>query len=216
MNTANITIDKRQLIIIVSFVVMLLVVFVYWQIFYLPKSKEISTIYAKVKDFDVNIKEEEVKVKAQGYEEEIARTQAEVARLQDKFPSQNELPGLFQDLFTKAKKFNIEIISIEPDKPSVYKSKASPESDLVFNRVPIKLKLQASYRDLAEFLKSLYENPQYAFSFDDLELRVIENEDQKLEVYLSLGAFVLSHEGAAPIEEQDLKKGLDFNLMGNK
>lgn len=215
MSSLNINIDKRQIIIIAVFVVMIIAVLGYWTLFYQPKSKEIAAISTKVQDFDINIKEEEAKVKARGYEEEIARNQQEVARLQDKFPSQNELPGLFQELFNIANKFHIDIVSIEPGKPDIYKSKNPAESDLVFNKVPIKLKLQSTYKDLAEFLKALFENPQYAFTFDDLEMVKLESMPSMLDVDLLLGAFVLSHEGAVSIE-QDVQKGLDFNFKGKK
>jgi Tfp pilus assembly protein PilO len=194
---------------------MIIAVLGYWTLFYQPKSKEIAAISTKVQDFDINIKEEEAKVKARGYEEEIAKNQQEVSRLQDKFPSQNELPGLFQELFNIANKFHIEIVSIEPGTPEVYKSKNQAESDLVFNKVPIKLKLQSTYKDLSEFLRALFENPQYAFTFDDLEMARLKDMPPMLDVDLLLGAFVLSHEGAASIE-QEVQKGLDFNFKGKK
>lgn len=215
MNSLNLNIDKRQIIIIAVFVVMVIAVLGYWTLFYQPKSKEIAAISTKVQDFDINIKEEEAKVKAKGYEEEIAKNQQEVSRLQDKFPSQNELPGLFQELFNIANKFHIEIVSIEPGTPEVYKSKNPAESDLVFNKVPIKLKLQSTYKDVSEFLRALYENPQYAFTFDDLEMARLTSMPAMLDVDLLLGAFVLSHEGAASIE-QEVQKGLDFNFKGKK
>lgn len=215
MSSLNINIDKRQIIIIAVFVVMIAAVLGYWMLFYQPKSKEIAAISTKVQDFDINIKEEEAKVKARGYEEEIARNQQEVARLQEKFPSQNELPGLFQELFNIANKFHVEIVSIEPGKPEVYKSKNPTESDLVFNKVPIKLKLRSTYKDAAELLKALFENPKYAFTFDDIEMEQLKDMPSMLNIDLFLGAFVLSHEGAAPIE-QDVQKGLDFNFKGKK
>lgn len=214
MSIPNINIDKRQIIIIAVFIAMVIAIFAYWTLFYGPKSKEISLINAKVQDFDINIKEEEAKLQAKGYEEEIAKNQREVARLQDKFPSQNELPGMFQELFNLANKNRIEITSIEPDKPTVYKSKGTVTSELIFNKVPIHLKLQATYKDFAEFLKALFENPQYAFSFDDLEIAMSDDIPGKLDINLLLGAFVLSHEGASI--EQDIRKGLDLNFKGKK
>ena len=206
MKIGNFDIDRRQIIILVFATVMLLALFVYWQFFYLPKKKDIDDILRKVKDFDVNIKEEEVKVRAKGYEEEIAKMQQEVARLRKKFPSRNELPRLIQEIFNQADKFNVEIISIEPDTPEVYKSDVASKSDLIFNRIPISLELRASYRALAEFLKVLFENPQYAFSFDSLTLEKKKGAISKLDIKLELGAFVLSHKGASPLGKVDVKR----------
>ncbi len=211
-------IDKRQIIILVVGVAMLCALILYWQFFYAPKAAEVSAISEKVKDLDINIKEEEARRQAQGYEKEIAKIQAEVSRLSDKFPSQNELPSLFQELFNQADKFKIEIITLEPDKPAVYKTQGDEKTGLIFNKVPLKIQLRATYKLLAEFLKVLYENPKFAFSFDDLKIDKKQSQDikaTKLEIDLVLGAFILSHEGAISLE-QDLKKTFDMNLRGLK
>lgn len=217
MMAKNIDIDKRQVIILVVAIVMAGALFAYWQFVYWPKRQEVNLIYTKVKDFDINIKEEEAKVKAEGYEQEIAKIQQEVARLQNKFPSQNELPGLFKELFNLADKFNIEIVTLTPDKPSVYQSQGAGEkSDLIFNHVPISLRMRASYRALAEFLKALYDDKDFAFSFDALVLQRPANAQGaalKLDIELLIGAFVLSHSGAASLE-QDLQKTFEMNLKG--
>jgi Tfp pilus assembly protein PilO len=215
MNKINLNIDKRQLVILAIVVVMFMFVIAYWQFLYLPKSREVAIVRGRVTDFDVNIKEEEAKVKAAGYEQEIAKVQEEVKRLQDKFPSQNQLPSLFKELFNQANKFNIEIISLEPGKTEIFKPQGPSDASLIFNKVPIRLKLKAGYRALSEFLKALFENAQYAFSFDELKIDKPNDQNSKLDVDLLLGAFVLSYEGAAPIE-QDLQKGLEFNLRGKK
>lgn len=218
MKPLSLDIDKRQIIILVVGIAMLFALILYWQFFYAPKAAEVSAISVKVKDLDINIKEEEARRQAQGYEKEIAKIQAEVSRLQGKFPSQNELPGLFQELFNQADKFKIEIISLEPDKPAVYKTQGDEKAGLIFNKVPLKIQLRATYQPLAEFLKALYENPKFAFSFDELKIDKKQTQDIKaatLEVSLVLGAFVLSHEGAAPLE-QDLRKTFDMNLRGLK
>ncbi|MBU2541579.1 MAG: type 4a pilus biogenesis protein PilO [Candidatus Omnitrophica bacterium] len=215
MNTTKFNIDKRQVIILISAGIMFIVVFIFWQFLYLPKRRDITSILQKVKDFDINIKEEEVRVKAEGYEKEIAKMQAEVTKLQDKFPSQNELPGMFQELFNQADKFNIEIISIEPDKAMRYESQTDTKSDLIFNKVPIKLKLNAGYRPLTEFLKVMFENTQYAFSFDELKISKLKGSASELEIELLLGAFVLSHGGALNLEA-DVEKGVDLHLKRKK
>ncbi|MEW6008556.1 MAG: type 4a pilus biogenesis protein PilO [Candidatus Omnitrophota bacterium] len=218
MKPLTLDIDKRQIIILVVGVAMLFALILYWQFFYAPKAAEVSAISVKVKDLDINIKEEEAKRQALDYEKEINKIQQEVSRLQDKFPSQNELPTLFQELFNQADKFKIEIISLEPDKPSIYKTQGEEKTGLIFNKVPLKIQLRANYKPLAEFLKALYENPKFAFSFDDLKIDKIQSRETKvakLEINLVLGAFVLSHEGAVSLEE-DLQKTFDMNLRGLK
>jgi Tfp pilus assembly protein PilO len=220
MNKVDLNIDKRQVIILVVGIAMVISLFIYWQFFYAPKRQEVSAIYSKVKDFDVNIQEEQVRIQAQGYEQEIAKMQQEVGRLQEKFPSSNELPGLYQELYVQADKFKVEIVSLEPDKPSVYQVQFPEKNDLIFNRVPIHLHMRASYRALAEFLQKLFDNAQYAFSFDELKIKKLapaesqEDIAQKLDIDMLVGAFVLSREGAAPLDQQELQKTFELNLRG--
>ena len=204
------------MVILAVAIVMVFALFVYWQFFYRPKRQEVNAVYSKVKDFDINIKEEEAKQRARGYEEEIAKAQQEMARLQNKFPSQNELPSLFQELFNLADKFNIEIVSLTPDQPMVYQMQGAEKSDLIFNHVPLQLHLRAGYGSLAEFLKALYEDKDFAFSFDNLSIKKPENAQGssfKLDIDLLIGAFIFSHQGAAPLE-QDLQKTLGINSKG--
>ena len=123
----------------------------------------------------------------------------------------HEFPGLFQELFNQADKFNIEIISIEPEMSKKFESQVDSKTDLVFSKVPIELKLEAKYRSLAEFLKELFENSEYTFSFDKLVITKLRDSTSKLKIDLLLGAFILSHKGALDLEK-DLERGVNLHL----
>jgi len=107
-----------------------------------------------------------------------------------KLPDSKQIPVLLNALAQVANKANINYVSINT-KPL---EAGDQQGKLMYNRLPIEIKLRCRYRNLGEYLANLREMPRLV---KVESLKIFRNKDilPNVEVTLNVYTYVLTNEG---------------------
>lgn len=185
--------DERNLIIFIICLISVSILF--WGFLYMPKKREVQLLDKKIKEFGIDIEKAKTELeKTQEYENKIQRMQREIVELETRFPMETELSSILKYIFEEAKINFLDIETISPGEMKQYvpRNPSLDIAELNCQKKIFDLKFKCRYRDLADFLKTLRENPKYIFSIEELEITKEKEILPQLKVRLVVGVYVLS------------------------
>ncbi|MFH1202117.1 MAG: type 4a pilus biogenesis protein PilO [Candidatus Omnitrophota bacterium] len=191
----KIKIDSTERNLIITIIAMLVASFLFWMFVYAPKKKEMLSIDRKIKEFGVDIEKAKTELeKTEDYNAKIQQMQSEIVELETKFPKDTQLSTILKYIFEESKRNFLEIETITPGELKAYipRNPSLDIAELNCQQKLFELKVKCRYRDLADFLKTLKNNPRYIFSIEQLEIAKEKEILPQLRVKLVIGVYVLS------------------------
>lgn len=123
---------------------------------------------------DVETKRREIdKARASGLlslnAEELAGIQFQASSFRRGFISPSQVPAVLDGISDEAQKNNVKVLQIHSEEPIAVGEATAPEGER-FNRLPIQMRLQASARSIAIFLRAL-SSSERLFVVESLSMR---------------------------------------------
>jgi len=116
-----------------------------------------------------------------GLEKELASLEKVYNDFLGKIPLQREFPVFLEIISKKAKKSNVKIIAIEPQK-------AIDDPALFFIKIPIYIDANCSYHELGRFINELEFGGKF-IKIDNIKINADDADPLKQQVFLSVHAF---------------------------
>lgn len=164
--------------------------------YYLPRSRELARIKNKADYLESQVKEIEENISAGPLDgKKIKLLRQELARLEDKFPSQER--GSLKKLSDLTKKFKINLVSVRPQAKQVFKDESGRPVIIdgkVCFRLFVSYQLEACFFDLIDYLQALRKELPAAVTVEFLDMRKTRAFPKILEVDLGVNIFLLSQE----------------------
>lgn len=144
-------------------VISVLVCLVIFYIVFLPAVKKFGELSQQIKEKKANI----VKIKAPEDEyrllvEELGKTASKTEALRERLFWQKDISKFLDELTRLASGLDIEFLSLMPEaNPMIPPQDKEYAAKYSFSRVPITVKMRASYNNLLEFLRKIEEGKKF-------------------------------------------------------
>ncbi|MCU0640827.1 MAG: type 4a pilus biogenesis protein PilO [Candidatus Margulisbacteria bacterium] len=177
---------KEKIIKISTLGLILLLGFMLYRVFIIPKREGIKNLKRSLKNIEFQMNRflgEEVAQRGGSMEKD--QLEQELAKLVSRIPSERDLPRIIDQILIQAGKgLKIEYTRIEP--------KESKREGSYLN-LPIEIEFLCSYQDLFTYLTQLKALPEVTVT-NALDLRRLPDQPDRLAVRLLLSAFVVPEE----------------------
>ncbi len=122
---------------------------------------------------------------------ELARFHKETNDFTSGFIKISQVAGVLNSISEEAKKNHLKVISINSEEPEPLKWDAASEQDPMFhlNRLPIKMRLEADYQAVANFLASLDEKSTKKFVVEFFQIKRPSSKSPILDCTMTLSFF---------------------------
>ena len=190
----NITIkDKKQLI---GISVILLVVLIFFIFIFMPQHRKVSSLKKQMRD----IKEKIGLTKSMLGDMEklgplLGQMYQEMKHFEDRLPTTKEIASVLSGLSSRLEESSsLEILSIKPQKPSLVLDKDGKPVYMdgkPINRIEIELKLRATYKDLAEYIRKVQDSPDTLASIDSININRNDSIAPRLDIVTLFTIFMI-------------------------
>lgn len=163
-------------------------------IVYLPSHKAVKNVKAELSYIESEIGEIGDTIgKDQPQYLGIELVQSKFAKLSSKFPQKEE--DSLQVITNIARKLNIGIVALEPERKKVFTTNSGKELELdgkIIQVVYIDIRMKSFYRDLAKYIEALKEDLPAFMTVEDIKISKGISDTAKLDVRLKIGIYLSS------------------------
>lgn len=165
-----------------------------WFLVYLPTKNAVSRAKKELTAAETQIRQIEAIVdKAKSMEEGLTLLQGVFAKINNKFPRQEE--ESLAMLSDYARKLNIEVVSIKPSAKEFLFDEDGQKIGIegrFCQSLPVSLELRCSYKDLVGYLEALKKEVTAYLSIEKLRINKDSLGPAKLSVILDINLYLLS------------------------
>lgn len=188
----QISFSQKKIIIMVS--VGLVAFLIPWFLVYLPTKNAVGRAKKELAAAETQIRQIEAIVdKAKNMEEGLTLLQGVFAKINNKFPRQEE--ESLAMLSDYARKLNIEVVSIKPSAKEFLFDEDGQKIGIeckFCQRLAVSLELRCSYKDLVGYLEALKKEVTAYISIEKLRINKDSLGPAKLSVILDINLYLLS------------------------
>jgi len=162
---------------------------------YLPKVKEVRLLSADYRIINKNLSELYSSLGGEkDLKDNIIKLRAEVAKLENTFPNEEEVSNALKYINEEAKRFQINVSSVRPGELEPYQDKeggAIRVTDLSCKRIQVKLMLEARYKALGEFFERLETNKSPMITIEGASINKYEEIKPSIKAGIDLNIYFL-------------------------
>ncbi|NPA39531.1 MAG: type 4a pilus biogenesis protein PilO [Thermodesulfobacteria bacterium] len=155
--------EKIIVLVIVSFVL----IFLFYQLYYSPKTEEIASLEKRLNRTKLEIiKYKGILPKYRILQQEVRQRQKFLATIQQMFPKASNVPEILKDISGFANRNNLEIVLFQPQKP-IMKN--------YYKILPFKINFKGSFEDFLAFLNDISLFPRLVV-VHDMDIRPVKDK----------------------------------------
>jgi type IV pilus assembly protein PilO len=184
------TLDKKQQIRIAKVIGLIVLMYLYYNLLYVPKRKQADELKFKLANIETEV--QKARSDAAYMEEmkkEIQMIEERWSYVNRKIPGRRQIPQLLDELTEAASGSNVSYVSIAPEMIQQYS--AIMITNLTYEKFPIKITLQCRYRDLGDYLARL-NNLNRLIKVEDIQIKAEDSIFPLLNVDLIVSTYVVS------------------------
>ena len=184
--------NKKALIagIIAIGILLLFVIFIY-----MPKHRLVLGLRAQIKKIDEEVEiNREMMGDARRFGRMLVDMQKEVDSFEKRIPDREKCSSILSEFSSLARLHSVEVVSIKSEDPlPLFDDDGSAFilSKKQLKKLPVNLKIQARYRKIAEYIRSIQESVNMLATIDEVIITRNEKEVPLLDVELVLDAYLL-------------------------
>lgn len=185
--------DKKQLL---GISVIVLVVLIFFIFVYMPQHRKVSSLKKQAQDIEEQIGlTKSILGDMRKLGPLLGQMQLEMKRFEDRLPTTKEIASVLSELSSRLKESSsLRILSIRPQEPlPILDKDAKPVymDEKPLNKIEIELNLQATYKDLAEYIRKVQDSPRTLVTIDSIEMSKNDSITPMLDIMTLFTIYVI-------------------------
>lgn len=183
---------NKQQTLIMTVLLGVLIVIVYFNFILIPQVKRVITVIVKTDKIRADVKNAKADIaKTDELKANMDAFKDKVESYEKMLPAEQEIPSLLENLSAMAKSSDVKILGITPAVQSEEKAKDKKAAkDTIYQETPILISARSGYHEVGKFLADL-ENSDRFMKVADIEIRANKSSPKRHDVELLVLTYVL-------------------------